>query len=85
MERHPLTDNEEARLAALRNLHLLDTAPREQTPCHWALRSEGVTTVPDMLADERFGHTPIVRESSCCPRASCARGCGYSARISSRT
>ena len=29
MERHPLTANEEARLAVLRNLRLLDTAPNE--------------------------------------------------------
>jgi GAF domain-containing protein len=105
MERHPLTANEEARLAALRNLNLLDTAPneaydritrmasrllrtpvssislsdrhrqffksrvgfdqpeapREQTPCHWAFQSDGVYTVPDLLADERFEHTDIVQ------------------------
>ena len=106
MERHPLTANEEARLAALHNLRLLDTAPneaydritrmasrllrvpvssislsdrhrqffksrvgfdlteapREQTPCHWAFQSDGVYTVPDLLADERFGHTDIVQQ-----------------------
>ncbi len=101
MERHPLTANEEARLAVLRNLRLLDTAPneaydritrmasrllrvpvssislsdrhrqffksrvgfdvpeapREQTPCHWALRSDGVYTVPDMLT---YAGAPLI-------------------------
>jgi EAL domain-containing protein (putative c-di-GMP-specific phosphodiesterase class I)/GGDEF domain-containing protein len=105
MERHPLTANEEARLTALRHLHLLDTppteafdritrmasrllrvpvssislsdrdrqyfksrvgfdlmeAPREQAPCNWAIRSDAVYTVPNMLEDERFGHTAMVR------------------------
>jgi EAL domain-containing protein (putative c-di-GMP-specific phosphodiesterase class I)/GGDEF domain-containing protein len=106
MERHPLSANENARLAALRNLHLLDTAPsvafdritrlasrllrapvssisllesdrqyfkspvgfdlmeapRERAPCNWAIRSDRVYTVPDMLEDERFGQTPMVRQ-----------------------
>lgn len=105
MEKHPLIANEEARLAALRNLNLLDTAPseaydritriaarllrvpvssislldrdrqyfksrvgfdmleapRREAPCDWAIRSDAVMTVPDMLADERFESTPLVR------------------------
>lgn len=106
MARHPLAANEDARLAALRNLNLLDTppakafdritrmasrllrvpissislldrerqyfksrvgfdlmeAPREHAPCNWTIRADGVYTVPDMLADERFGATPIVQD-----------------------
>jgi EAL domain-containing protein (putative c-di-GMP-specific phosphodiesterase class I)/GGDEF domain-containing protein len=105
MERHPLTANEDARLTALRHLHLLDTAPteafdritrmasrllrvpvssislsdrdrqyfksrvgfdlmeapREEAPCNWAIRSDAVYTVPNMLEDERFGNTAMVR------------------------
>ena len=111
MERHPLTANEEARLAALRNLHLLDTAPneaydritrmtsrllrvpvssislsdrhrqffksrvgfdlaeapREQTPCHWALRSEASTPCPTCSRTNGSAIHPS------CGRAACAR------------
>jgi EAL domain-containing protein (putative c-di-GMP-specific phosphodiesterase class I) len=107
MDRHPLTANEEARLAALRNLHLLDTppteafdritrmasrllrvpissislidgerqvfksrvgfdlveAPREDAPCNWAMNANDVYTVPDMLGDDRFGDTPLVKNA----------------------
>ena len=106
MVQHPLAANEGARLAALRNLHLLDTppsqafdritrmasrllrvpissislldsdrlyfkssvgfdlmeAPREHAPCNWTICSDTVYTVPDMLADNRFSHTPMVRQ-----------------------
>jgi EAL domain-containing protein (putative c-di-GMP-specific phosphodiesterase class I)/GGDEF domain-containing protein len=105
MQRHPLSRSENARVAALRNLHLLDTAPsrafdritrlagrllrvpvssislvdsdrlyfksrlgfdlveapRESAPCHWAIRSDQVYTVQDLLRDERFGDTPMVQ------------------------
>jgi EAL domain-containing protein (putative c-di-GMP-specific phosphodiesterase class I)/GGDEF domain-containing protein len=104
-EGHPLRANEEARVSALHNLRLLDSAPtkafdritriasqllqvpissislmdkdrqvfksrvgfdlleapRQHAPCHWALQSKVVYTVPDMLEDPRFSHTSIVR------------------------
>ncbi|NYE60797.1 EAL domain-containing protein (putative c-di-GMP-specific phosphodiesterase class I)/GGDEF domain-containing protein [Duganella sp. 1224] len=36
-------------------------APREDAPCNWTIRGERVCVIPDLLHDERFGHTPLVR------------------------
>jgi EAL domain-containing protein (putative c-di-GMP-specific phosphodiesterase class I)/GGDEF domain-containing protein len=104
-DRHHLTQNEEARLVALRSLGLLDTPPSEsfdritriasrllgvpvstisltdrdrhwfksrigldltelprlQAPCHYAIQSDRVFMVPDLLLDRRFASSPLAQ------------------------